>query len=78
MQLHCDDSKSELIHFQEERNETFDTVTLSNNTVIKPSETVRWLRIWFDKKLSFKTHVQKKIAAATRTLYLLHRLLNSE
>jgi len=28
--------------------------------------------------MSFKTHVQKKIASATRTLHLLHRLMNSE
>jgi hypothetical protein len=72
-----DDSKSELIHFQRGNKATF-TVTLPNKTVIQPSETVRWLGVWFDTKMSFKTHVQKKIASATRTLHLLHRLMNSE
>ncbi len=72
-----DDSKSKLIHFQR-GNKATSTVTLSNETVIQPSETVRWLGVWFDTKMSFKTHVQKKIASATRTLHLLHRLMNSE
>ena len=72
-----DDSKTELIHFQKE-NKSKSTVTLSNNTIIQPFKTVRWLGIWFDTKMSFKTHVQKKIASATRTLHLLHRLMNSE
>jgi len=73
-----DDSKSELIHFQKGNSAATATVTLSNNTIIQPSETVRWLDVWFDRKLSFRTHVQKKIASATRTLHLLHRLMNSE
>ncbi len=73
-----DDSKSELIHFQKGKSEPTASVTLPNNTVINPSKSVRWLGIWFDRKMSFKTHVQKKIASATRTLHLLHRLLNSE
>ena len=73
-----DDSKTELIHFNKGINSANDTVTLPNNTIVKPTETVRWLGIWFDRKLTFKTHVQKKIASATRTLHLLHRLMNSE
>ena len=73
-----DDSKSELIHFQKGNSEPTASVTLSNDTVINSSKTVHWLSVWFDRKLSFKTHVQKKIASATRTLHLLHRLLNSE
>jgi len=71
------DSKTDLIHFQK-GNKSKSTVTLSNNIIIQPSKTVRWLEIWFDTKMSFKTHVQKKIASATRTLHLLHRLMNSE
>ncbi len=73
-----DDSKSELIHFQREKSQETSTVTLLNDTVIQSSETVRWLEVWFDIKMSFKTYVQKKIASATRTLHLLHRLMNSE
>jgi len=36
-----DDSKSELIHFQKGNSAATATVTLSNNTIIQPSETVR-------------------------------------
>ena len=73
-----DDSKSELIYFQKGNSAATATVTLSDNTIIQPFETVHWLGVWFDRKLSFRTHVQKKIASATRTLHLLHRLMNSE
>ena len=73
-----DDNKSELIHFQRQRRPALETITLPNETVISPAETVRWLGVWLDRKLNFKTHVQKKTAAATRTLHLINRLLNSE
>ena len=39
---------------------------------------VRWLEIWLDSKLSFKEHVEIKIAAATRTFYQIARLSNTE
>jgi hypothetical protein len=39
---------------------------------------VKWLEIWFDRKLSFKTYVKKRIAAASRIFYLISRLANTE
>jgi len=73
-----DDSKTEFIHFNKNKETAISTITLSNNTVIKSSEVVWWLEVWFDWKLTFKNHVKKKIVSATRTLHLLHKLLNSE
>ena len=73
-----DDSKSELIHFGSHKAAPDQTITLPNNTVIKPKTCVRWLGVWLDRKLKFKVHVQTKIATATRTLHSLFRLMNSE
>ena len=41
-------------------------------------ELVRYLSVWFDRKLSFKTHVQKRIAAADRMFHSISRLANTE
>jgi len=73
-----DDSKTELIHFNKDKEMAISAVTLSNNTIINSSKVIWWLEVWFDQKLTFKDHVKKKIASATWTLHLLHRLLSSE
>ena len=72
------DSKTELIHFNKDKEITISAVTLSNSTIINSSKVIQWLGVWFDQKLTFKDHVTKKIASATQTLHLLHRLLSSE
>jgi hypothetical protein len=54
------------------------SVTLPNGTIIKPSTVVRWLGVFFDRKLSFKAHVDKKIASASRALQMTSRLKTSE
>src|SRR5436190_9275653 len=46
--------------------------------IILPQELVRYLGVWFDRKLSFKTHVQKRIAAANRMFHSISRLANTE
>ncbi len=71
-------SKTELIHFNKDKEIAISTVTLLNNIIINSSEVIWWLKVWFDWKLTFKDHVKKKIVSATRTLYLLHRLFRSE
>jgi len=53
-----DDSKTELIHFNKDKEIAISTVTLLNNTVIKPSEVIQWLEVWFNQKLTFKDHVK--------------------
>ena len=73
-----DDFKLELIYFNKSRKLITATVTLLNDTILQPLELVRWLEVWLDRKLSFKSYVQKRIAMATTAMYLTMRLLNTE
>ena len=77
-----DDSKSELMHFTlKQKEDTSDSakITLPNGTIISPSnKALRWLGVWFDRKLSFKHHVNTKVASAKRALGCLQRLANTE
>ncbi len=73
-----DDSKSELIHFESHKATLDQTIILLNNTIIKPKICVQWLEVWLNRKLNFRVYVQTKIAAVTRTLHSLFRLMNSE
>ena len=72
-----DDSKTELMHFHTARDNTIidnERVTLLNGTVVSPGakglnvETVRWVGIWFDRKLSFRHHVELMTANAMRAM----------
>jgi ribonuclease HI len=74
-----DKDKTELIHFFEKIEDTTGkTVTLPDRTIVIPKKEVKWLGIWFDKSLTFKTHVEKRLALATRTLHNIIRLSGSE
>src|SRR5436189_131201 len=58
--------KIELIHFHTKRSIDNNNYSISiRNNQIKPKNLVRWLGIWLDSKLSFKEHVEIKIAEAT-------------
>ena len=65
--------KTELMHFHTHRKEETEGITIEGHE-IKPKTLVRWLGIWFDPKLSFKQHVEKKINSATATFFGLQRL----
>ncbi len=73
-----DDSKSELIHFESHKMTLNQMIILFNNMIIKSKTCVRWLKVWLNRKLNFKVHVQTKIATVTRTLHSLFKLMNSE
>ena len=73
-----DDPKTELIHLHRRRHSPQCSVTLPNGTTIMPSTVVRWLGVFIDRKLSFKVHVDKKIASASRALQMYTRLKTSE
>ena len=66
-------SKTELIHFHTRRKEETAGLTIDGYEV-KPKRLVRWLGIWFDCKLSFKQHVEKRINLATASFFGLQRL----
>jgi ribonuclease HI/exonuclease III len=70
--LEFDDSKTELIHFTPRANIT--TITLPNETIISPSQEVKWLGVWFDNRLSYNTHRRlRQISGNTMTNMLNHR-----
>src|SRR5918911_294306 len=70
-------TKTELIYFDHAKRSLKYPVKIMENTIF-PKEIVKWLGIWFDKKLFFKTHVEKQIASATRMFYSISRLANTE
>lgn len=73
-----DHAKSELIHFTRSRNLDPTPLRLPGGLEIKPKEHLRWLGVYFDRKLTWKVHIQQKITSATRTLHLASRLANTE
>jgi ribonuclease HI len=82
-----DDSKSELLHFHRARDDTHTTATnvqLPNGTIVTPGtkggrrDIVRWIGVYFDRKLSFTHHVQLKLTAASRSLNALCSLVRHE
>lgn len=68
-----DPGKTELIHFTSRRETPSNSVQLGDITV-EPKPVVRWLGIWFDSKLNFKAHIEKKVNAATAAFYGIQRL----
>ena len=73
-----DDSKLELIHFETTHKITKEPIRLPNRTVIYPSECIRWLGIWFDRKLNFNTHVKQKKTSMLRAFNAIQNLSNTE
>jgi hypothetical protein len=82
-----DDSKSELLHFHRARDDTHTSsmnVKLPNGTVVMPGtqggpkDVVRWIGIFFDRKLTFSYHVKTKLTAASRSLNALCSLVRYE
>ena len=65
--------KIELIHFHTRRREETCGLTI-NGYYVELKPLVRWFGIWFDTKLSFKQHVEKKINSATATFFGFQRL----
>ncbi len=72
------DSKSELIHFEKSRQKSTNVIVLSNETELKSQDSIKYLEIWLDEKLNFKTHVNVKLANATRALHSIMSLMKSE
>jgi len=68
-----DPSKTELIHFSTRRQAHTAGIRVGDITIL-PKEVVRWLGVWFDSKLTFKPHVEKRVALATAAFYRLQRL----
>ena len=54
------------------------SIILSNGTILKPQNMIKWLKIWIDRKLTFKTHVKKRLISAIRVFHSISRLQNFE
>jgi hypothetical protein len=67
-----------MIYFELKKERSLNTIILSNKTMLKSQKSVKWLKIYIDKKLNFKEYVNKKIVNATKTLHSISRLQNTE
>ncbi|EIW83488.1 hypothetical protein CONPUDRAFT_52536 [Coniophora puteana RWD-64-598 SS2] len=81
--LDLDVEKSELMHFTTKRNPARPNVVIqgegegSTPTTIEPCDTMRWLGIFFDRKLLFNAHVKEIAARAERITLGLSMLANT-
>ena len=76
--IEFDDLKSELIYFERTKNESNNSITLFNQTILKSFKTVKYLEVWLDKKLNFKTHVKNRLMLANRALFAIANLMKSK
>jgi threonine dehydrogenase-like Zn-dependent dehydrogenase len=82
-----DDDKSEMLHFHRARQDTITEeikIRLPHGTVVEPGtrggmkDVVRWIGIFFDRKLSFNHHVRIKLASTRRTFAAMSSLIRHE
>lgn len=72
-----DPGKTELIHFTTQKNAPQESIKIEGITIL-PTLVVRWLGVWFDSKLTFKPHIEKKVNSATQAFYGIQRLGNTQ
>ncbi|KAF4471945.1 reverse transcriptase [Fusarium albosuccineum] len=69
--------KTEVMHFSRKHNN--DNPPIYHGDIPKRAEkAMRWLGVWFDRKLSFKEHVEKWTTKATKISNLLRRIANTQ
>ena len=78
MAIQFDPAKTELIHFTTSKKAPPATITLPDQTIVKPKKLVKWLGIDFDNALSFKEHIATRISRATSAFHRMCRLANKE
>jgi len=76
--------KTELIHLTRGRGNHSPPIQLADQTIeaippqVDGSQTaLRWLGVWFDRKLNFKTHIAKRAAVAQKISHHLRGLANT-
>jgi hypothetical protein len=76
-----------MMHFDNNRNGTTtddEMIILPNGTTISPGpqgispNMLRWIDIWFDRKIDYKRHVMLKASSGTRAIGTLKSLANTE
>ena len=69
--------KTELIHFDNFKKSIKYSVKFMKNNILF-QELMKYLSVWFDRKLFFKAYIQKRIAAANKMFHSISRLANTE
>jgi hypothetical protein len=59
--VNFDDTKLEMIHFELKKKMSMISITLSNEITLRYHKSVKWLKIYLDKKFTFKEHVRALI-----------------
>lgn len=72
-----DPDKTEVMHFTTSRDTTCYPV-YHGGTEKLPGMAIRWLGIWLDRKLAFRTHIEKWAAKAGKVAGHLHSLCNTK
>ena len=67
-----------MIYFESKKIMSINSIILSNKTILKFQNMIKWLKIWIDRKLTFKTHVEKRLIFAIRIFYSISQLQNFE
>jgi threonine dehydrogenase-like Zn-dependent dehydrogenase len=82
-----DDAKLEMLHFHQARQDTITEeikIWLPHGTVVElgtrggKKDVVRWIGIFFDRKLSFNHYICIKLASTRRTFAAISRLIRHE
>ena len=76
--IQFDDSKFKLIHFESKKIMLNNSIILSNERILKFQNMIKWLNVWIDQKLTFKTHVEKRLIFAIKIFYSISQLQNFE
>lgn len=75
--IEFDVEKTELLYASRKREIDARPVQVGES-LIQPSSCVRWLGFFLDNKLSYKKHIQTKVATAQQVFYRLQRLGNTQ
>ena len=75
--IEFDVEKTELLYASRKREISAEPVKVGRS-LIQPSSCVRWLGFFLDNKLSYKKHVQTKVAVAQQVFQRLQRLGNTQ
>jgi hypothetical protein len=72
-------SKTELIHFYRDRQSGLSIIFIDKGVTntVESKENIKWLKMWFDRKLTFKKHTEKRAAGALRIFHSIRRLSNT-
>ena len=74
-----DHKKTEVMHFSRQNNTNSTSLPIQHGEAIKkPKTALCWLGIWFDQKLSFKTHIDEWATKASSLSFHFRSLANTQ